>query len=117
QTRGCIVAGFRINIALKKNDFPADIADSATSLLLETGTTVDIPEICRDILVFFSRFLKESDEAMHARYVHDLCGIGAAVEINGEQGTLTTVEPDGRLCLVSGGRKKYFTSGPVRFMQ
>jgi BirA family biotin operon repressor/biotin-[acetyl-CoA-carboxylase] ligase len=111
-----IVIGFGINVNLKSSDFPHDIRDIATSVLIETGVIIDINELLYDILTLFWNYCILPAAKVHSLYCEHLYRIGAPVEINGHRGLFDGVLQDGRLCLKNGTETEHMVSGTLKYL-
>ena len=111
-----IIIGFGINVNLRDDDFPLDLRAIATSVLAETGMTIDIHELLYDILTLFWKYRVLAAAAAHPLYSERLYRVGASVEINGQNGLFAGVLEDGRLCLKTGDKAAYFVSGTLRYL-
>ncbi len=112
---GYLVLGFGVNVNIPSGAFPADIADSATSVLIESSAEHDIAFLLGDILQRFWTAHRTSPAAAHARYTGLLYKTGARCEAGGREGVFAGVLPDGRMRLASDGRTILLSSGPVLF--
>jgi BirA family biotin operon repressor/biotin-[acetyl-CoA-carboxylase] ligase len=111
-----IVIGFGINVNLHSGDFPHDLRDIATSVLIETGEIIDIHELLYDILTLFWNYCILPKAEVHSLYCEHLYRIGSSVEINGHKGLFDGVLQDGRLCLKKGAETEYVMSGTLRYL-
>jgi BirA family transcriptional regulator, biotin operon repressor / biotin---[acetyl-CoA-carboxylase] ligase len=111
-----IIIGFGINVNLEAGDFPDDLRNIATSILAETGLSVDIHDLLYDILTLFWNYCILPRAEVHTLYCDRLYRPGAAVEINGEKGIFSGVLEDGRLCLKKGAETGYVMSGTLRYL-
>jgi BirA family transcriptional regulator, biotin operon repressor / biotin---[acetyl-CoA-carboxylase] ligase len=112
-----IIIGFGVNVNLQPGDFPPTLRHVATSVLIETGITVDIHELLHDILTLYWNYCAFPKAEVHALYSERLYRVGATVEINGQKGLFTGVLEDGSLCLKSGHDLVTVMSGSMRFLQ
>jgi BirA family biotin operon repressor/biotin-[acetyl-CoA-carboxylase] ligase len=111
-----LIIGFGINVNIKQTDFPEDIRESATSVLIETGTVQPIDKLLEDILIGYIWHRDDDQEAVHKLYLDNMYKKGHPAVIDGYVGIAAAVEPDGRLRLeVSGGHSRWFSSGTLRF--
>jgi BirA family biotin operon repressor/biotin-[acetyl-CoA-carboxylase] ligase len=111
-----IIIGFGINCNVKREQFPSDIRDMATSLSIETGRLWEPSELLHAILGRFWDNCRLDASSVHRRYVAKLYKIGSKAVIEGRAGIFEGVLEDGRLCLAVDGRTLYFMSGPMRFI-
>ncbi len=78
------VAGIGINCNHQPSDFPPDVAQMATSILQETGRTVDRSRLAAELIRALARMdaeLLSGKQAWLARYEHDCITIGQDVKI------------------------------------
>ena len=113
----CLIIGFGVNVNIAGDRFPAEIADIATSLMIESGREWETDALLTDILQRYRAGCIADQEIAHARYRSMLYGKGRPVEIRGKRGIFEDVLPDGRLCLNIGAELEYISSGPVRFTE
>jgi BirA family biotin operon repressor/biotin-[acetyl-CoA-carboxylase] ligase len=113
--RNHIVIGIGVNVNLKPDDFPHELRNTATSILIETGMTIDIHDLLYDILTLFWNYGVLPRSEVHSLYCDRLYKPGAAVEINGQKGTFAGVREDGCLCLKKVAEMVYLVSGTLRY--
>jgi len=109
--------GFGINVNLRCEQFPPDIQDIATSVQIETGKTVDLDNLLCEIIKRFQVIQSLPISQSHEIYEKQLYRIGSLIEIDGKQGRLSGVEPDGRLVIESSQGIEFCVSGIVRFLE
>lgn len=115
KTNG-IAAGFGLNVNLKKDQFPPDVAKIATSLYIETGKEFDETAVLVDILKLFYEYMKTDVRIAHEKYRSLVYRKGSAVSIGDCSGTLHDVLPDGALCIKSIDGIRIFMSGDIVFL-
>lgn len=110
-----VVVGIGIN--LTQREFPQELRDQATSLLLETGRVVDREETLR--------VLRDELDRWRARLEHDGFGpvrarwlelndtVGRRVRVDAIAGLATDLDMDGALVLVDGPRSWRVTAGEL----
>jgi BirA family transcriptional regulator, biotin operon repressor / biotin---[acetyl-CoA-carboxylase] ligase len=111
-----IIIGVGVNVNLAAEDFPHDLRNIATSVQIETGTSIDIHDFLYDILTLFWNYCILPKTEVHTLYCERLYRPGAAVEINGQKGLFAGVREDGRLCLKKGAETDYMLSGTLRYL-
>jgi biotin-[acetyl-CoA-carboxylase] ligase BirA-like protein len=112
-----IIAGFGLNVNLLTDDFPEDLRDIATSVLIETGQRSDLNDIFQMILDTFCKYLKTDEFSAHEKYCSKLYRIGDYMELEGIQGIFDGVESDGRLRLDTKNSIRHFVSGTPVFVE
>jgi BirA family transcriptional regulator, biotin operon repressor / biotin---[acetyl-CoA-carboxylase] ligase len=110
-----IIIGFGLNVTMNTIDFPQELRETATSLLIETGKSIDIPELLETILRKFAALSDKNITENHAEYLHRIYRPGSRVEINGNSGIFKTVREDGMALLDINGKEVSFSSGPMLF--
>ena len=110
-----IIIGLGINVNLRDSDLPPDLMRKATSVLAETGVTIDIHELLFDILTLYWSYCVLPKAELHPLYSERLYRVGASVEINGQKGVFDGVFDDGRLRLKTGTDTVAVASGSMRF--
>ncbi|HTQ81555.1 MAG TPA: biotin--[acetyl-CoA-carboxylase] ligase [Thermoanaerobaculia bacterium] len=111
------VLGFGVNRSQSAADLPHD---RATSLLLETGREVSLPQLTWDLVAAVESELLHLDAAARAvalykeRSVHKpgdrlTCRVGEEVV----QGSFAGIDPDGMLLLTVDGRELRLTAGEL----
>jgi BirA family biotin operon repressor/biotin-[acetyl-CoA-carboxylase] ligase len=111
-----IIIGLGVNVNIQAGGFPPDLQSTATSVLAETGVTIDIHELLHDILALYWNYCVLPKAEVHSLYSGRLYRVGASVEINGRSGLFAGVLDDGRLCLNTGGDMVPVSSGTMRFV-
>jgi BirA family transcriptional regulator, biotin operon repressor / biotin---[acetyl-CoA-carboxylase] ligase len=114
--RSHIIIGFGINCNVKREQFPSDIRNTATSLCIETGRFWETSALLHAILGRFRDNCRLDASSVHRRYTGKLYKIGSKAVIAGRTGIFEGVLEDGRICLAVNGRTMYFMSGPVLFI-
>ncbi|MDR2727513.1 MAG: biotin--[acetyl-CoA-carboxylase] ligase [Chitinispirillales bacterium] len=114
-----IIAGLGLNVNIAREDFPAELRRSATSVLIETGQIISQDFLLESILKAYRQFSnKESDmKSVHERYVENLYKKGRAAVIDSLSGTFLTVEPDGQLRMQTAHGDKLYSCGTLRFSE
>ena len=93
-----IIAGFGLNVNIPTGDFPEELRQSATSVLIETGQKQPPDALLERILTAYWNFSRASDQqSVHERYTQNLYKKGSRAAVGSLNGTFLTVEPDGRL--------------------
>lgn len=110
-----IIIGFGLNANLALNDFPEDLRDSATSILIETEQRIKIPAILQSILENYQRWTASNAQRAHAAYHQWLYRLGCNACINDQNGIFKEVKADGQATLIINGKETLFSSGPMRF--
>lgn len=112
-----VIMGIGLNINAELSDFPPDLRDSVTSILLSGGKKCDVEEIARDLLgrmdPLYERVKREGcgfvPDLWAARWVHK----DVQVTRNGVSYTATGVDADGALLIrADSGEPQRLTSGP-----
>ncbi|MEZ5326259.1 MAG: biotin--[acetyl-CoA-carboxylase] ligase [Verrucomicrobiales bacterium] len=116
---GFLVLGIGINVNIKAHDFPAELQSAATSLLIESGATIDRTGLLLNLLREFSTLYPLGVSAfdqplseVHQR--SNLLGREVTLTVSGnlvsgrvvgfgESGELQLKPDDGPICLVSSG--------------
>jgi BirA family transcriptional regulator, biotin operon repressor / biotin---[acetyl-CoA-carboxylase] ligase len=111
-----IIIGLGVNVNLQTGDFPSDLRNTATSVLIETGVTIDIHELLYDILTLYWNYCVLPKAEAHSLYSERLYRAGASVEINGQKGLFAGVLDDGKLRLNTGQDMVTVVSGTLRFL-
>jgi BirA family biotin operon repressor/biotin-[acetyl-CoA-carboxylase] ligase len=112
---GILVLGFGINLNVTATEFPPDIQDRATSILIETGKHNDPTSLLKNIVEKFWQYRALSTEVAHEAYVGKLYNLGQWCDVAGKNGIFAGVNKDGRMRLQQGVSEMLLTSGPVRF--
>jgi biotin-[acetyl-CoA-carboxylase] ligase BirA-like protein len=111
-----LIAGFGINVNISRSEFPVELQQIATSVLMETGQKCSLSALLRTILKQYTLCIAADQEKTHTFYVERLYGRGRIIGINGLKGIFTSVAPDGRLKLVNKGIPVLVHSGSPVFM-
>jgi BirA family transcriptional regulator, biotin operon repressor / biotin---[acetyl-CoA-carboxylase] ligase len=110
-----IIIGFGLNVNLSINDFPQELQDSATSILIETKQRLEIHLILLSILENYWQWTKAKSQDAHAVYHKWLYRLGSNACINNQNGIFEKVLVDGQAVIVIDGKETLFSSGPLRF--
>ncbi|OPZ75062.1 MAG: Bifunctional ligase/repressor BirA [Firmicutes bacterium ADurb.Bin456] len=119
---GHLVVGVGINANQDRGDFPADVRETATSLMLETGETVSRVRLLRACLESFehwySLWLEQGFEPVRAAWKQMSVSLNCPVRIQtldkSWEGWAEDVDNDGALLLrLPGGSLQRFVSGEV----
>jgi BirA family biotin operon repressor/biotin-[acetyl-CoA-carboxylase] ligase len=116
ESKGHLIIGFGVNINLLPDQFPAEIRDIATSLLIESKKAWDPALLLRDMLAGYYVYKSADQNGVHERYRASLYGRGHQAEIHGKRGVFEDVLPDGRLCLKTDRGVEHISSGPMRLL-
>jgi BirA family transcriptional regulator, biotin operon repressor / biotin---[acetyl-CoA-carboxylase] ligase len=111
-----LIIGLGVNVNLRTDDFPLDLRHTATSVLAETGVTIDIHELLYDILTLYWNYCVLPKAEVHSLYSGRLYRTGASVEINGQKCIFAGVLDDGRLSLKTDDGLVPVASGTMRFL-
>ena len=115
-----VILGIGLNV--NQSDFPPDLADRATSLLLVTGRPVPRARLFADLLARLERRYDqalEDPDALRQLYTHRLAGVGrtvrlhAATEARAIEGVLLGITPQGALRLQTPDGEQTFHAGEV----
>jgi BirA family biotin operon repressor/biotin-[acetyl-CoA-carboxylase] ligase len=112
---GILVLGFGINVNIAATEFPVDMQNSATSMLIETGVHNDPTSLLYAVLERFWQYISVPVDAAHEAYAGKLYKVGCRCDVAGKNGIFAGVNIDGRLRLQHGESESLLTSGPVRF--
>lgn len=104
-----VVAGIGVNV--NQRQFPDDLADSATSVAIETRQSYDIPALTNSLagslFGVYERFLASGFEEILADWRKYIWGVGESVEIATEgrtlNGIIRGVDSEGALLLQNAG--------------
>ena len=115
-----IISGVGINV--NNDEFPADIANTASSLLIETGIVMDRARLIASVIYHFYEnfdiFLQTEDmTSIKAKYESHLANIGSEVRILDPKGeynaTALGIDETGALLVNADGKIKRIISGEV----
>jgi BirA family biotin operon repressor/biotin-[acetyl-CoA-carboxylase] ligase len=117
-TQNAIIAGFGLNINILVEDFPVELRQSATSILIETGQTQSLDRLLERILESYWNFSHDNRQSsVHERYTKNLYKKGCPAVVDSRQGTFLTVEVDGQLRLKTSNGDVLCSSGTLRFLE
>jgi BirA family biotin operon repressor/biotin-[acetyl-CoA-carboxylase] ligase len=116
RSGGHLAVGIGINVNTVSKDFPLEIRNNASSLLIETDRQYDISALLSDICRRFQRCRTVSSEEAHNRYREKLFGIGSLIRINGQTGLFESVQEDGRLCFTVENHRELLSTGSIEFI-
>jgi BirA family biotin operon repressor/biotin-[acetyl-CoA-carboxylase] ligase len=116
-----IVVGIGINVRLLTDDFPPELRETATSLAVAAGHSVDRETILAAVLTEFEtdyfRFLAEGLTPTIGPYTRRCGLIGCQVDILAGRktirGTAVRIDPSGALVLVANGQEHVLMAGEV----
>jgi len=110
-----IIIGFGLNVNIPQDEFPEELQNIATSIIIETGQQCSMSALLRTILRHYSVIQAADQEKIHGYYLHRLYGKGQVIGINGITGVFSTVASDGRLKLINNGIPVFMNSGSPVF--
>jgi BirA family biotin operon repressor/biotin-[acetyl-CoA-carboxylase] ligase len=111
-----LVVGFGINVNITREQFPPEIRERATSMMIETGQRFDCAALLCHICRLFQEYLLLPGGEAHDLYRNHLYGKGRRIAINGHSGIFQDVLEDGRLCVESNTLKAPISSGSIQFI-
>ncbi len=121
-----VILGIGVNLNMTAEQFPEDILYPATSVLLETGKTIDRAEFIRSLLTkldgYYSEFLREGFVPIRRRW-ESLCELmNSRVQVDQNpgilQGMVVGLDADGALRLqLDDGRVERILAGDVKPLQ
>ncbi|MBD3316021.1 MAG: biotin--[acetyl-CoA-carboxylase] ligase [Chitinivibrionales bacterium] len=116
RTPPILIVGFGLNVNIRRTQFPEELQTIATSLTTETGSTYDLLSLLVHILTEYHGIHTMDQDNAHAEYLDLLYGVGRLAATDRIGGIVETVEPDGRLVLRNGNKRRYVFSGTLRFV-
>ncbi|MDD2336642.1 MAG: biotin--[acetyl-CoA-carboxylase] ligase [Geobacteraceae bacterium] len=125
DTIHCVVLGIGVNINMLREQFPSDLRQPATSLLLEKGIPVNRVDFTRALLtsldVLYDDYLSHGFPAIREEWLSRSTVLGRTVRVsfgNGEtEGVVTGVDNDGALLLARGdGAPERVLAGDVTIL-
>jgi BirA family biotin operon repressor/biotin-[acetyl-CoA-carboxylase] ligase len=111
-----IIIGFGINVNIAGNDFPKDLRERATSVLIEIGREHSLEPMLEDIVSGYQKYINDNRSAAHKLYLTYLYKKGHPAIVNEHTGTFVTVEPDGRIVLDTAQGRVFCCSGTLQFL-
>lgn len=115
-TRPITILGIGINLGQRA--FPAELAGRATSVVIETGLTVDREAVLSVLLdrfdVWRERLQADGFDAVRRRWIALSDTIGRRVSVEGREGVARDLDEDGALVLESGDGRHRVVAGEVR---
>ena len=107
------IVGVGVNV--NQRDFPKQIRQSATSLMLETGSPRDVErlseDLARDVLSNYELYRSRGFEEILRRWEKYMWGAGCSVEVLGEgyhlQGRIAGVDSSGALLVIDEEGKEH----------
>ena len=112
-----IVAGLGMNVNVDTAQFPSDIRGLATSLYILTGKQFPPEQLLEALLVEFDSARRSEPGTARKRYSRMLLGVGCAAAIGDARGVFRGVDERGQARLDCDGGARYFSSGPLRFVE
>jgi len=119
-----VVVGVGVNVALRRADLPADLADVTTSIRLETGRVPPVPDVAGEVLagvrVWYHALAHDGPDAVVAAWrERSIDWWGKVVEVHTGESTLRGiargVDASGALALeLPGGRSVSLLAGVAR---
>lgn len=125
QGSGGLIAGLGMNVSARREDFPPQLAGVATSLLIETGTTLRLGALAgslvRRVEDEFNRFAREGWLPWQASLSALDCLLGREISIRSGarelRGRSLGIGPEGALILDEGsGRVRTLHAGEVHLL-
>ncbi len=110
-----VVIGIGVNLG--QRSFPEELADRATSVLLETGRTPDRDAVLEALLAAFDRWRarleRDGFTAVRDAWRSRTETLGRRVSVEGVAGTAVDIGEDGALLVDDGGRVRRVVSGEI----
>ncbi|MCS7385365.1 MAG: biotin--[acetyl-CoA-carboxylase] ligase [archaeon GB-1867-005] len=96
-----IVIGIGLNVNLRLNDFPRELRENATSILLETGREVNLETLAKHIIREIMKAVKMNNNEVLKKWKNYDCTLGRKVKVISDSGELLgvalAVDADGSL--------------------
>ena len=96
-----LVMGFGLNVNIQAAAFPEELRRLATSLSIETGTTVSRSRLLEAIIGGYHANLETDTRLLHDSYLKRLYRRGGLAEVDGCRGIVDGVDPTGGFASVS----------------
>ncbi len=123
--RFIVITGMGLNVNIEAGDFPEKIKKTATSLLIETGRSIDrhklLLKIILDLNDYYDVWIEKGIEPIYFQWLNRCSTIGKEVEIKTEKlyisGTAKHVNKDGSLLLEEeSGRIHNIYAGDLEYI-
>lgn len=111
-----LVMGFGINVNLSREQFPLDLRNIATSLLIESKSVIDPLSLLNRIVALFVEYSGFSPGQAHDLYCKRLYGLGRRIAVNERTGIYQGVEEDGRLRIFTDDGPVLISAGTMQFI-
>lgn len=110
---GAAVVGIGLNV--NQREFPQEIRESATSVMLQTGAARDVrctvDSLARGLFSRYEAYVVRGFEEIRRHWEKYMWGAGRLVEVVGEgyhlRGRMTGVDPSGALVIADGEGKRH----------
>jgi len=119
-----IILGFGINVNMSRDDFPEEIKDLSTSVMLELGRKVNRAELMRRFLEEIEKSYLMMIDGKRAEILNEWRSLSVTLGHNvrvtslawEKAGFASDIDPEGGLILEVDGRYETVTSGDVGFI-
>jgi BirA family biotin operon repressor/biotin-[acetyl-CoA-carboxylase] ligase len=107
------VIGVGVNVGTLREEFPAELRDTATSLAIESGVDPGVEPVLDAVLGALERRLAEEPETIVAAWRERDVLRGSRVRWNGGEGTAAGIDEDGSLLVETGSGRVVLDAGEV----
>jgi BirA family transcriptional regulator, biotin operon repressor / biotin---[acetyl-CoA-carboxylase] ligase len=114
---GWAVIGIGLNVGTRREDFPEDLRESATSLLIETASDPGLDAAREAILDALERRLAAKPTATLAAWRERDVLRGSQVRWNGGEGTAAGLDQNGSLLVDTGAGRIALDAGEVHLLR
>jgi BirA family biotin operon repressor/biotin-[acetyl-CoA-carboxylase] ligase len=107
------VIGVGVNVGTLREEFPAELRDTATSLAIESGVDPGVEPVLDAVLGALERRLAEEPETIVAAWRERDVLRGSRVRWNGGEGTAAGIDEAGSLLVETGSGRVVLDAGEV----
>jgi BirA family biotin operon repressor/biotin-[acetyl-CoA-carboxylase] ligase len=114
---GWAVIGIGLNVATTREEFPDELRDTATSLVIASGDDPGVETVLETVLAALERRLADSPESIRAAWRERDILLGSRIRWNGGEGTAAGIDDDGSLLADTGEGRVALDAGEVHLLR
>ncbi|HEX4733764.1 MAG TPA: biotin--[acetyl-CoA-carboxylase] ligase [Thermoleophilaceae bacterium] len=114
---GWAVIGIGLNIGTSSEEFPDELRDTATSLVIESGNDPGVDRVLEAVLAALEHRLADSPDAVRAAWRERDILLGSRIRWNGGEGTAAGIDDDGSLLADTSEGRVELDAGEVHLLR
>jgi BirA family biotin operon repressor/biotin-[acetyl-CoA-carboxylase] ligase len=114
---GWAVIGIGLNVGTTRDEFPDELRDTATSLVIASGNDPGVERVLEAVLAALERRLADSPESIRAAWRERDLLLGSRIRWNGGEGTAAGIDDDGSLLADTSEGRVALDAGEVHLLR